>query len=257
LMSLKVSDQQESQFLEEGDYTCTFETCMFDYNGNVVVPVPALHVTMTDSEGKDHEQYYSAGKPEKVVPTEDGAGFDIENDAGLSQNSNAAQFLKSLVDSGLDEDEFLSDNNVKKMDGINVHIAARPSASSGFGDKKDKTVFLVTKINSMPGEKPKAKAKATPAKPGAKPVAAPAKPASGAKGLESALVEIISGLLAEADENTIAKSALSALVFNKVKVDPKLKPSLRDLTKLANDEEFLGNEDRPWVYADEQLVGQG
>jgi hypothetical protein len=264
-MSLKVSEQVEGGFIDNVDAVLTFETCEFDYNGSVAVPVPALHVSITyDKDGSEEtkEEYYSAGKPEKVQPTSDGKGFDIEGDKGLSQNCKAAQFLKSLVDAGLDEDEYLGDNDVTKMDGIGVHLERRPDASSGFGstEKKDRTILLVTKINHLPGEAPKgAKAKPTPTKATTtKPAAgkpAPAKPGAKPKGLEAQLVPVIEEILSEADENTVAKSELSKLVFDKVKGNPELKANLRDLTKLSQNEEFLGDDARPWAFDGEQLVG--
>jgi hypothetical protein len=264
-MSLKVSDQQEGGFLDNVDAVLTFETCEFDYNGSVPVPVPALHVTVTfDKDGEEtvKEEYYSAGKPEKVQPSADGKGFDIEGDKGLSQNCKAAQFLKSMVDAGLDEDEYLSDNDVSKMDGIRVHLDRRPDATSGFGSgldegkKKERTILLVTKILGMPGEAAPAKAKKASAKPAAKPTPGKPAPAKATRvpDVDEKLVEIIVEILAEADDNTIPKSKLAKAVFDKAKADPALKTVLAKLSKRSIDDEFLGADGQPWDFDGEQLT---
>ena len=67
------SQQEGSGLLDNVDVTfAEVRVVLWDYNGKVSVPVPALKVSMELDDGIAQEQYYSLGKATDWQPNEDG-----------------------------------------------------------------------------------------------------------------------------------------------------------------------------------------
>lgn len=145
----------------DGDYVIKCRTGMFDYGGTIEA-VPALFVTYGDTE-----QAYSAGKGSALSKDHPDYEFD-----SISKNSNALQWISSILDAGFPKDKL--DADVRVFDGTNVHVEAKAQPKrAGIKDSKEGAVIsLITKINSLPG------AKAAAGKPVAVPKAPAPKPAA-------------------------------------------------------------------------------
>src|SRR5580765_707999 len=152
-LSLRPSDAQAGSFLDDVDVTlkeCRF--VIWDYMGKAERPSVALKVTMEEVEVPlTHEQYYSAGDPNKVTPSPDGKTLIPQAGAtGLNNNTNALAFIASIVNAGFPEDKLGSDASV--FDGMGVHVrqVAQPKRAGLKDQKEGKTYLMVEKIIHMP-----------------------------------------------------------------------------------------------------------
>lgn len=229
-----------SSFAEGGglvdnvDATLTFKCVSYDYNGNVAVAVPALHVHGV-FDGGEFDEYYSAGDAAKLRPAADGKTFEpVVEGASLNKSSKAAQFITSLFNAGLTD---IPDDNICALDGLNAHLdrradVERKNLQNTSGKKR--TILLVTAINSLPG---KGKAKG----------AAKGKPAAASIDAEVDAV-VTAAIEAAGGDLTLAK--LSQAVFRAGKGNPQLK----EITKRAQEKDYLEGEDRPFGFDGSSLV---
>lgn len=186
-LSLRPSDAQAGGFLDDVDVVLTsLRFVVWDYQGKGE-PTVALKVDMLDAEERVHEQYYSAGSPDKLIPNDDGrAVLPLGEATGLNASCNAIAFLTSLVNAGFPEDKI--GNDIGVFDGTVAHVnqVAQPKRTGlKTPQKEGKTYLLVTKIVRLPWEAapaaaPKA-AKGAPAPKNATPKPVAAAPAAVAK----------------------------------------------------------------------------
>jgi hypothetical protein len=215
---------------------------LFDYNGKVATPVPALGLSLKElgDEGKTHDQYFSAGDAQYFAPSDDGTSLIPTGDkTSISSSSKCGLFLTSLVNAGVPE-SFLASGNIKDLVGMQFHVVqqAAPKRTGGKfqgQQKENATDLVVSKLIAMPGEG----AAATTKKPAGK--AAPAKTNGAAaapvdEALASATEEAIINVLAQ-QGGTVLKKDISGLVFKSV--DSK-NPLRAQMMKLAFDDNFLG-----------------
>lgn len=257
-VSLKPSDAVQGGGLYD-DLDVTIQKCRFqlwDYQGAIKKAVLGLAVTFSIDEegGGEFEQVYSAGDTKHFVPSADGReAVRVGNLEGLNENTNAIQFLRSLVDSGFDESKIGSDVSV--FEGTRCHVNRKPQPKrpgiKQVEGAKDKDVLIVTQIHAMPGEgKGKGKGK-TAGKSGvsASPqaaVAAVAPVAAEANGaVHDKAVETLLGILA-AKGGSIKKAAVAGEAF---KVLNKAQdPARNAICQLIFKDEFLSGEGVPWAF---------
>jgi hypothetical protein len=139
----------------------------WDYNGAIDHEVLALGIQFQDDNGKQYDQYYSAGELTYFVPSDDGAGIvPVADKQMINDNTNAWKFISSLMECGFPEDK-LASGNVKEFVGTKVHIKqiAQPVRQGlirgGKNADRTPTVLLVTAILGLPGEQQAAKPKTT------------------------------------------------------------------------------------------------
>ena len=156
-LSLKPSDAQAGGFLDDCDVVlkeCRF--VVWDYMGKAERPSVALKVTMEEQDSSalslSHEQYYSAGDPEKMVVSPDGKKVDVAGAKGLNQQTNAIAFIASIISAGFPEEKITDDVSV--FDGLLCHVnqIAQPKRVGLKDQKEGKTYLLVTKILRLPWE---------------------------------------------------------------------------------------------------------
>jgi hypothetical protein len=143
------------------DVDLTIQDAMFtqyDYDGKVDHEVLALGVQFVDDNGKEINQYYSAGELTFFVPSDDGSmAIPVADKQMLSDSCNAARLIMSLLEVGVPED-FLATGNVKSWVGMKLHMKqiAQPKRQGlirgGAEGDKEKTVLLATQLIHMPGE---------------------------------------------------------------------------------------------------------
>jgi len=209
-----------------------------------------------DSGIAEFTQIYSAGDLDFFVPSKDGVEpVDIENGEGedlegyfvvpvgerskLNNSSNFAFFMKKLQ-----EAEFTGHQgnpSLEVLEGIYGHFnqIEQPKRSGIVVDdtsKRAKTVLCLTELKDAP-KATKATAKAAPPKAKAKaaPVEEPEEE-SGEETIESRVSSVIVEALAEAEDNTLAKTKLVTLVVKAFSGADKAKA-----VKLVSDEKFLLN----------------
>jgi len=151
-----------SQLVKGGlrtDFNAEFTDLFWDYytfpgkDGAPGAKAFGLHVQFTADDGEADEQFYSAGKPEEWAPSED-KSQPIPHVEGrsLNDNSNYAQFIRSVIEVGIGESKF---ETVKDLIGMNVFMSrvAQPSrAGLEGGDEKKRTVLVCKKLNRAPWE---------------------------------------------------------------------------------------------------------
>jgi hypothetical protein len=257
--SLKPSDQQQGGLLDDVDVTLTSLSFVeWDYDGKIDHPVLAILAAMTDEEGAETNQYYSAGDLKRFQPSEDGKeAIAVGGSRGLNSNTNAGLFLRSIVDQGFPEDKITS--RVDCFEGMNVHVnrVAQPKRS-GLAVKKTQdqfelTVLLVTKINRLPWEKAGKSGGATSKSPSsvrptnvALPAATPG-PTVAASPSDTDLLDEAGSILLEvlaSNGNSIPKSRIAMKTFKALAGNPNRSAILQ---LLANDE-FLNQDNVPWAF---------
>jgi hypothetical protein len=267
-LSLRPSDAQAGGFLDDLDVTLReARFVIWDYMGKAN-PAVALKVTMEEADGITHEQYYSAGDPNKVTPSPDGKTLIPQAGAtGLNANTNALAFIGSIINAGFPEDKLGSDASV--FDGLGAHVnqVAQPKRAGLKDQKEGKTYLLVTKITRLPWDAPAPKAakgapvnrSAAPAA-GPRPVtpapaAAPAVPSNGAatpEMIEKARGTVISILTEKG--GSVPRSKLSQEAFRLLSNDP----DRNAIVKLVYDDGFLTQSVAEGVFAfDGQTVTLG
>ena len=225
---LAPENQQEGQGLLD-DVDVSFQkvrVVTWDYNGKVAVPVPALCVTMEQEDGAVNDQYYSLGKATDWQPNEDGTEVVAVGKAtGITNSSNAALLINSLVDAGFPTAKITDD--VRFMEGIKVHMSRIPAPKRGGTTKAPRadgrvfedTVLVISAIIAMPGAKaaPKGKPATAPvagkaATPKTAPTAAPA------EDLEERCSNLMMEILAE-NPAGVKKAQIPGLALKKVAKD--------------------------------------
>src|SRR5229473_6913450 len=190
---LDPSQHSKGGKVPDGDYVIKSVTCeMFDYGGTVEAG-PALCFVF-EADGQTHEQYYSAGKAERLVPSDDKRRMVHPRGeaATWSEGSNASLMLSSLMKSGFPTAKLTGDD-VTVFNGTRVTITAVAQQKRGLANEKEgKVISLVTKVLALPGEKASATSRPTPAgrAPAASPSTTPATSAASSAGANGQLDEV-------------------------------------------------------------------
>ena len=137
------------------------QTCEWDYNGTQP-PGPALCLELTDVNGQQHVQYWSAGKADDWSPSEDGRGFiAVSGKTKISNSSNLFHLVESLVNNDVPNDLFAA-GDFKALIGLKGHVEQKTLERKGLirtGKNADRPsqVLVFTKVDSLPGAEPPAK----------------------------------------------------------------------------------------------------
>ena len=239
-------DTATQGFLDDVDVEFTDALAvMWDYNGQQPEG-PALCVEMTDVNGGQHIQYYSAGKAEDWGVTEDNTGFTaVSGKTGVNSQTNLMKFMDSMVQAGFPK-EILDQGDVKAIVGVKAHINQVVQERKGLirtGKNADRpsTLLLVSKIHSLPGadtaSKPATKAAG---KPVAGTKAASGKPNGAAAAITTAADDIDSVLIAKlmealAETDPLPKKSLLQLASGAFKGTPQHSKAIAR----SNSSEFL------------------
>lgn len=205
---------------------------IWDYNGKVAVPVPALKLTLAvDGIDEDQLQYFSLGKATDWQPNEDGTGIvAIGKATGIVRSSNAMIFITSLVNAGFPENKIPEGDTVTWLEGTKVHLSRVPAPKRGGvvkapredGRVFEDTVLTVSSIISFPWDKKGAKApagKPAAGKPATTKAPTPA-PAAAEAGddFDTRVSEVLMGIVAEHPEG-LKKSTIPGLALKIVAKD--------------------------------------
>lgn len=252
---------------------------LWDYNGAISTPVLGLSVVYKrlDEEGGEFEQTYSGGDTKFNVPSPDGKrAIPVDKErTGLTEGTNALQYLVSIVNCGFPE--HLIGDDVSVFEGIQVHVNRVPQQKrpgiapkpvvAGAAPKKD-DILVVTKIlnkaqildgsyktvmaaqmaqtqtQTAPAGAPVKKAKPPAAAQAPVPAQAPGPVADDA--VRARAIDVVMGILTEKG-GSIAKAEIASAAF---KVLQAAKDPLRNqVSQLVFKDEFLGDKENvPWSF---------
>lgn len=212
-ISLNPSTYTEGGFFVEGDYEISAEVVLYDFEGKAktregeATKVCCVKVTYDPVGGGDkNEQYYSVDDQSRFIPSGDGTEIlpaDEKNPKTIWVHCNFALWVQKLVEAGFPADKIGQDVSI--FNGMVVHAEGVPQPKrqtqskvsevpAEQGQKKDRTIVIVTDVIKLPGEKKAGKA---PAKAAAAPAASKANGKAAPSGesveskLESALMTIM------------------------------------------------------------------
>lgn len=230
--SLLPQDFAAGGALPDGEYTIKECGTVSDFNyGGKGPDTPAMRLLYTDGAGAEFEQHYSAGKPEFLKASADGKRFEHPSgeDAHINKSSNAAAWLASMLNAGFPAAK-LSDGDVTAFVGTKVQLQnqAQPKRPGIKDSVEGKTIPLVVKVVSLPGEK-KASAK-TATK------AAPAAVAAEDGALDAEAITAVQVALAEAG-GTLTRVKLGTNVM--LTLAKAKNPNMAAIKRLASDANWL------------------
>lgn len=230
----------------------------YDFEGKSDTPKLCILGILKDNDGNEHPQYWSAGDLQYFVPSEDPKNADLNGitcvavgeKSALNGSTNAALFLNSLVQIGFPEDK-LDEGDLRVLEGLKVHVnrVAQPKRNNlpqkPGQSNRDPMVLIATALIALPGETPKAGAKAA-AKPSTTAAAKPngaAKPTAttqAATGPDPALLEELTGeligLFAAKGVESLKKVELTKGLFSSI---DKSNANKNKLIGLAGRDEYL------------------
>jgi len=206
-----------------------------DYNGTLPEPITLCHVVF-DVDGEESVQNYSIGGDKDFAPDETGRGLTkLRTKAALTKTCKLMLFMNSLVEAGFPLNK-MDARDVSPIIGVSGHFLRKAAEYKGLkstGDR-EKTVLLCTKINKLPWEQAKGKAKGK------------GKAAAVDEGLADSMAGIIQSVLIEGDGEMAKKNLLSALFKND---DVKALDDKKAALKLASDDAWLKERDE-WTFED-------
>lgn len=135
----------------------SFRAVEWNYQGKSDA-VLAFHLNFVTKDGDEYDQYYSAGDLKRMVPSDDGKHIVFVAGSGtVIEQSNAGQFMASLVNAGFPKTKLGSDLSV--IDGLGAHLRRvaqpeRKGLKKAEGERQAQ-VLIVTEVLWLPGETPK------------------------------------------------------------------------------------------------------
>ena len=201
---------------------------VWDYQGKGNPAVGAWLKLMDPSTGETFEQFYSAGDPQRFIPTQDKMGLLPIGDAkGLSKSSNFYQLMSAAVNSGFPADRI--GTNIGSMAGMVAFWQAIPQPErKGLkreeGQKGRVAMILVpTQIYKLPWEQQMSQTPRVQAPAAAAPVSAVAPapapaPAPAGDSVSTAAVKLVADALSTSA--SVTRQQLAGMAFQKLGTDP-------------------------------------
>ncbi|MBI3683434.1 MAG: hypothetical protein HY235_23925 [Acidobacteria bacterium] len=163
-ISMRLEDFSSGGVAPDGDYKITeASVVMWDYNGKMPTAICAVKIGVTSLNGEgEYEQYYSVG--DGFVPGKSGKGIEADPKGGktsLNKSTNYFLWLDSLVKAGFPPDKLGTETTV--FEGIEARfhsvpapvrpgMAARTSLVPQQGPERERTIFLVSNVLTLPWE---------------------------------------------------------------------------------------------------------
>ncbi len=244
---------------------CRYERYGFPRGGHDTVspPIPCFALTMVNAEtGEEYDkQYYSAGKAESMMPTEDGLGLvQIDpNVRSLWDKSSFYHLMSSLRNNGFPKEKIAEvASNAASLEGLRCHMMQEPSLLKRKNPKKradgtayEDTTLVVSAIHKLPWEVEK-KGVAMPAGSKGKVKVKGAETKTADADAEAIITEATGAVLTVLTQRDgqILKRELATEVWKQVQGKS---PNALKIVNLMNDDAWLGADDKPWKFADGML----
>lgn len=246
------------------------------YNEDDADGVPVLTIDCVPPEGDPFVIHLTAGKPDRILPTDDGTDFKPAPGSkakGLSKSSNTFYFIKSLEDAGFPKKK-LRANGIAAIDGTDVELVRVPQPkrrglAADDEEQKERTMPSVSEVHSFPWDKKGAKArdaataalksskkgkKGKPTKKGKKGGKSRPKaeaPKRSAKS-DGAIIETTEKFVLKAlsSEPASKKGIPAGNVYNEVFHLVKKHPERNAIMELVGESDFMTADERPWAFDD-------
>jgi len=237
-ISLRPSDAVKGGgVIAEGDYEITDAKFIpFDYGGTVSPAVPSLAIEFTNADGASSLQCYSAGDGRNVAPSADFKRLrKVGSSGGLNDSTNAYLFMSSLITAGFPEDQI--SNDISVVIGVKCQVIHQALQARDIKGKTvaARTIPVIGKIHSMPGEKEKPKKSGTASKAAAAPKG---NGAADTTQLQPKAAEILVTVLKAAEGNQLDKKKLTSAAFQKF---PANDPDRAGVLNLLIQDAFLNS----------------
>lgn len=225
---------------------------------------PALKLVLDPDEGDELEQFLSAGKANRAVPSEDGEDEAEEGDfiipaegsgaRALSKSTNAYIFLNSLcspAEGKLKFPEAKLDDGISSLEGLHCHVTRVPQPKRGGlpteEGERERTVLVVHEIYELPkgisgargGSKKKTTRRSKPE---------PEEEEEEEEGGEDELSEKAQAIVVKVLDKHPKGVTTDGLVKGAFPFAAKMGKARKDILELIQDEDFLGDDDAPWEY---------
>jgi hypothetical protein len=198
---------------------------LFDYQGKAK-PTTAARLILVDDDGVEATQHYSAGDPERFVPSQDGLSLvPVGAATSLSKSSNFHLLMANLVSAGFPENK-LEDGNINILEGMYAFWIGVPEPKrSGLirtpeqAARGERMVPVPSLILKLPWEK---KSKAPTAKPSATAAVAAAAVAEvedEGDNITAKAVKFITSAV-EKEGGSVTRQKLAVAVFKDLAKDP-------------------------------------
>lgn len=226
--------------------------CLYDYNGQFAEgPSLMMGLKIVGGDGdKVIAQYWSAGKVENFVPTNDGLGLKpVGKQTGLNKSCSLVILLESLLKKGFPKEKV--DDIAKVIVGSRLHMVKVKQKSikdAETGQEKDRNTLVVTNVikwgwDGTKTAAPKAAAATKTKAPAAAAAAAPAEEAAEEAATEANPVAEKAGAavkaVVKAAGGTMKRADLSTPVYKHLAKDADKSKAV----KLAYDPAFLAGLD--------------
>jgi hypothetical protein len=147
VLSLNPDDAVQGGLLDDADVIIESARCDFFTYPNGTAAVGAI-VAFKDAEDKVHEQFYSAGGQNKIVPNEEKTGLVAVEGvtvSGVVKTTNLMAFLASLKEAGYNTAGL---TDISTLAGLRVHVNRKTvqKQAGDPADAKDRSILLVAKI---------------------------------------------------------------------------------------------------------------
>ncbi len=223
-----------SDFVEGGavpvDRNLTWKECrftLFTYtkkDGTPVATTTAARINYQDDDGQEFIQHYSAGDPERFVPSEDGKTLVPAGDAqSLSKSSNFYLLMNALINAGFPENKLTGDLAV--LDGLYTYNIGLPEPKrTGLRREepaegaRERVLSVPSQILRLPWEKGKGKVAAAPAKAAGKAATAAIEEDAGGGDVSGKVMALVAKSLADGGE--VTRQQLATKVFKEFAKDP-------------------------------------
>lgn len=224
----------------------------FGYGGqSSAEDATTLQITLKDSEGEEHHQYYGCGTgfvPSEVGDAEENGKMlvPVSDRQQPSGSSNMAIFVTALVNVGLDE-SLLDDGDISALEGTYGHVNRVPAPKrdglpkrEGRNADRPATILVFTELKDKPAaSKPNGKVTAKPAGKAAPAKTAPAaaKPSASDELTEELTLELM-GAFAAGEVESMKKIDIAKALFKTVDAT---NPNKKALIGLAAKDDVLAS----------------
>lgn len=161
-LSLRPSEAVEGGAVApDGDYTVAeANVIIFDYNGKAKASTGAM-LNLVGDDGAEYAQFYSAGDPARIAPSDDGRRIVPASDEvkGLNKSTNLYTLLSNTVNAGFPENKMSDDITAifKGMRATWQALLQQERKTLKRDDTRERFIPVPIKILQLPWEKKGAK----------------------------------------------------------------------------------------------------
>jgi len=207
---------------------------MWDYAGKRAESSPALCVSLKDTGGDVHDQYYSAGNADDFAPSSDGKALEIITDREkVHEQTNFAKFMEHLFSAGFPKTA-VDNDDIGCLVGTRGHVSQVVIKRTGGNVQAEGNLLVFDKIDALPGE-------------------GEGGDGSASDELRTEAESIVVEILSEAG-GALKRNQLLGKVLKHPTFVATEKSARTELLNLIKGEDFIMGEDTPWEVKNGELA---